>query len=223
MPSRRSVLATSGLTASAALSGCTMITGPPGTAATISGGVLDISDVKSAPVVARAETKSDGNECPNGAVYMEATLFEKSSANNQTRLVLLTKYNVITGDSGCSTNWRQAGIAVQHNWRTEDLSNDGVCTNWQSNVVPANNDDQKQATVEQKHSTETADWRIHLTPPTTSSGTYQFISEFVNPGRLTAGDILVETQAKTQVTQGWFGGDDVLKTTATMTYGDTDG
>lgn len=223
MPSRRSVLTTSCLTVSAALSGCTMITDPPGTPATIHGGVLDISDVKTAPVVARAETKSDGDDCPNGAVYMEATLFEKSHASNQTRLVLLTEYDVITGDSGCSTDWKQAGIAVRHNWRTENLSNDGVCTNWQSNVVPANSDDQKQATLEQKHSTEAADWRIHLTPSTTSSGTYQFISDFFDPGRLTDGEILVETRAKTQVTQGWLGGDDVLKTTATMTYGDTDG
>lgn len=220
MPSRRSVLTASGLAASVALAGCSTVTGPPGTDATFRGDVPDVPEAESAPVVARAETRSDEHGCPEGLVRAEARVHEVARPDDRTELVLVTEYDVITGESGCSSGWGQTDVAVRHDWRTDVLSDDGLVTGWQSDVVPTD-DGRKQATLEQKHATGTGDWRVHLTPPTKSTRTYHFVSTFSEPGSLANSDALVETRAETRVRNGWLGGNDTLVTEATLTYGDT--
>lgn len=220
VPSRRSLLAAASLAAGTPLAGCSTVTGPSGIAATFRNDLFDPPDAETAPIVARAGARSGEHGCPEGLARTEARVHEVRRSDDRTELVLVTEHDVITGESGCSSGWGQTGIAVRHDWRS--LSEDGAVTDGQSDVVPAGDDDGKQATLERQHSSETGDWRVHLTPPTKSTRTYHFASTFARPGSLDDGDVLAETRTETRVRKGWFGGNDTLETGTTLTYGESE-
>lgn len=222
MPSRRSVLASCGLAAGTALSGCSAVTSPPGVPADIGGGTLDVPEAESAPIVARTEAGPDDDGCPAGLLRTEARVHEVDQPDAATDLVLVTEYDVITGESGCSSGWGQAGVTVRHDWSVGEFPATGRVTTARSNVVPTDGSGGRQATLERERTESVEEWRVHLTPPTKSTTTYRFASTFTGSGDRSAGDTLVGTRGEARVRNGWVGGSGELGTTTTLVYGETD-
>lgn len=217
MPSRRSVLATGALAAGTAVAGCASITGPPGTAAAIRGNAPGVPAVESAPIVARSSARSGDHGCPEGLLRAETRVQEVAGDGEPRAFVAVTEYDVITGESGCSTGWGQTGVRVRHDWDAGGLSEDGVVSTTQSNVVPTA--EASQARLENQHTTAHGEWAVHLTPPTKSTMSYVFASTFADPGSPADGTVLLATEAEASVRKGWLGGSATLRTETTLTYG----
>jgi hypothetical protein len=189
--------------------------------ATILGDLPDAPDPESAQIVARAEARSSDVGCPEGLVSLDATVYERRRDAQSRELVLVTEYDVVTGEANCSTGWGKAGIAAFHDWGVGTLPANGRVRQPQSDVVPAGGDDPKRATLEEAHTAKTTEWRVHFTPPNESSATFHFASAYRGVGTPSDGDLLVRTRSETRVRQGWIGGRDVLRTGAELVYGDT--
>lgn len=217
MPSRRSVLSTGCLAVASGLAGCTA--DPPGTAATIRGSLPDVPDAEGAPVVARTRERSDDDDgCPQGLLRYAGRVHERSREGGPDELVLVTAYDVVTGESGCSSGWGQSGITVTHDWGDGGVG--GTLVSNGSNVVPAGGDG--RATLEQRHGTTLGDWQVHLTPPTQSTMTYRFVSRFSPSAAPTDGDALAQVRGEARVRKGWLGGSGTLGAGSVLTYGHDD-
>ncbi len=224
MPSRRSILTTCSLAASASLAGCSTISSPPGSDAVIRSDGFDLPDPESDPVVVRAETDSGEDSCPEGLLQTSARIHEvrRPDEDGPNQMLLVTKHNVITGNSGCGSGWGQTGITIHHDWQKDSFPFAANITDMGSNVVYTDDSDKKTATLEKQDGGKNGYWQVHLTPPWKSSGTFYFVSVFTNTDTLSEGDVLAKARAESKVRKGWFGGNDVLKTETTLRYGDTD-
>lgn len=215
MPSRRSIL-TGSLAGSILLAGCSAITGPSGTAVAIQGASPDIPRSKSTSIVARSESGDrDRNGCPGGVINTRARLHEVSSRIGPKQLILVTEHRVIPGTNQCSSKWKQAYVEVRHNWKPAD---NGSITGWQSSVVPTNGDREREATLEETHTTEVSKWTLHLTPPTSNTNQYVFASTFTTSDAVKSNDTLVETRTEVTMTKGWFSGEKLRETESFLQY-----
>jgi hypothetical protein len=215
MPSRRTVLSAGGLALASGLAGCAGSS--PGVTATIRGSGPDVPDPENAPVVARTRERSDDDGCPQGLLRASGRVHERTRDGGPDELVLATAFDVITGESGCSSGWGQAGIDVTHDWGDGDVA--GTLTTNGSNVVPTDGDG--QATLERRHDTTLGDWRVHLTPATQSTMTYGFVSRFEPSGSPSGGDALAQIRGAASVEKGWFSSG-TLGANSVLTYGQDD-
>lgn len=221
MPSRRACLATLAAASGAAVAGCSAITGPPGVDATIRGRIPDLPAAESAPIVARTRARADGDGdgCPEG-ILRAGTRVHEVTRGGRVEYVAVSEYDIITGESACSSGWGKAGLAARHDWRLA-RNHDGT-VRARSDVVPAGEDESRQATLERRHTATRGRWHVHLTPPNRSTGTFHFVSRLPAVEVPPDGSVLLATRGRAQVRKGWVGGRDELRTTTALRYGRTD-
>lgn len=180
-----------------------------------------VPEAEQAPIVAHAEGRSSDRGCPEGLLRADHRVHEVGPEGRPDELVLVTEFDVITGESNCTSNWGHTGIAARHDWGAGEFDASGTVTAPRSEFVPAESG-RGRATLETAHTDRVGDWRVHLTPPTKSTSTYHFVSQFSDPGPLDDGDTLVHTRGEAAVRNGWLGGSGELGVTSALVYGDDD-
>ncbi len=158
MVSRRRLLASGGVFASAAFAGCINERDPNGVTATVrENPPFSISD--NDYIIARQPIDSTNKA---GTIQGTATAYDNLESEN---ITVICDYRV----SSQPQEWAHTAFHEIHDWShfDEELST------WGSNLVPTSRED-SLASVEKRSATYEGNWYIHLTPPRTGPTNYFF-------------------------------------------------
>ncbi|MFC4552842.1 MULTISPECIES: hypothetical protein [Halorussus] len=148
-----------------------------------------------APVVAADHTERGDH--PEGLVWQDATVYDLG----ENRFRLVTRCVLIPGENQYGTNWKTAGLTVEHDWSAADATVESRS----ADVVPAKRGEARSSLgLETGRGDRARRWRLAFDSPTGNTVDYSFATTVELPGAPGAGDPLVGTSFEVEFAGGWF-------------------
>ena len=168
-----------------------------------------------APVVAANHTERGGY--PAGVVWQDAAVYDLGERN---RFALVARYALIPGENQYQSDWKTAGLTVEHDWSATGLSGNVTIESRSADVVPARRGEGHSALgMETDHGENASRWRLAFDPASGDTVDYAFETTVELPSSPSPDDALVRTDFEVAFAGGWFA-TEKFGATPTLSVGD---